>query len=44
VWSTRDLVSLALVLLGGSVLLGAAIVLTRVLAAPRRAAPREGGY
>ena len=35
VWATKDLVSLALVFLGGSVLLGAAILLTRFLAARR---------
>jgi uncharacterized membrane protein len=42
VWVTKDLVSLAFVLLGGSVLLGAAILLTRFLAA-RRPAPASGG-
>ena len=42
VWATKDLVSLAFVLLGGSVLLGAAILLTRFLAA-RRPAPASGG-
>jgi hypothetical protein len=42
VWATKDLVSLAFVLLGGSVLLGAAILLTRFLAARRPALAGEG--
>ena len=42
VWASQDLLSLAWVLLGGSVLLGAAILLTRFLAAPRRAASGGG--
>jgi uncharacterized membrane protein len=42
VWDSKDLLSLAWVLLGGSVLLGAAIVLTRFLAARRPSAPGEG--
>jgi uncharacterized membrane protein len=43
VWSTKDLVSLAFVLLGGSVLLGAAILLTRLLTAQRPTAAGTGG-
>ena len=42
VWWTKDLVSLAWVLLGGSVLLGAAILLTRALARRPPDAAREG--
>jgi hypothetical protein len=42
VWWTKDLLSLAWVLLGGSVLLGAAILLTRALARRPPDAAREG--
>lgn len=43
VWESKDLVSVAWVFLGGSVLLGAAILLTRFLSVPPPAAAREGG-
>jgi hypothetical protein len=43
VWDSKDLLSVAWVFLGGSVLLGAAILLTRMLSARPPAAAREGG-
>jgi hypothetical protein len=42
VWDSKDLLSVAWVLLGGSVLLGAAILLTRLLSPRPPAAAREG--
>jgi uncharacterized membrane protein len=42
--STKDLVSLAFVLLGGSVLMGGAILLTRLLSARRPASVGGGDY
>jgi len=42
VWMSKDLLSVAWVFLGGSVLLGAAILLTRMLSTRRPAAARQG--
>jgi hypothetical protein len=43
VWESKDLLSVAWVFLGGSVLLGAAILLTRMLSARPPATAHEGG-